>query len=532
MRRFALIRGACLLLLLSVMAFAQTAPAWQPNVAYTVGALVSYNTVTYKCLQSHTSQVGWEPPNVPALWQLVSGTPPPADTQAPTVPTGLLVTGTTSSSVSLSWTASSDNVGVTAYDVFNGTAAAGSSASTSIVISGLQPSTSYSFSVLARDAAGNKSAHSASANATTAAAPAGGGAGTCSAAAWSSTAVYTAGNQAVFNNYLWQNKWWTQGDVPTPSDSGVWVIVGYCGAKPGPAAARRFASYVDVTMGFPLATNSAQTGGFYTLAFIVDSGGCTASWAGTTPLSSNLYVSDIAALRAKGGDVIVSFGGAAGSELALDCTSAAALQAQYQTVINQYKLKRIDFDIEGGAISNTASIALRNQVIVSLQAANPGLQVSFTLPVLPTGLLANAVALLQDAIAKGVNIATVNVMAMDFGSALDNNGQMGLDALYSGWSTMAQLEKLLPAKTHAQIAAITGVTVMIGMNDNTSEVFHLTDIQPWVSNALSNGIGFLSFWSATRDKACTGPTTPAQGDCSSVAQNPLAYSAGFKSFNP
>jgi hypothetical protein len=37
-------------------------------VAYTVGDEVTYNGVTYKCRQSHTSQVGWEPPNVPALW--------------------------------------------------------------------------------------------------------------------------------------------------------------------------------------------------------------------------------------------------------------------------------------------------------------------------------------------------------------------------------------------------------------------------------------------------------------------------------
>jgi chitinase len=44
-------------------------PAWVPNHAYTVGDRVSYAGRNYQCLQSHTSQVGWEPPNVPALWQ-------------------------------------------------------------------------------------------------------------------------------------------------------------------------------------------------------------------------------------------------------------------------------------------------------------------------------------------------------------------------------------------------------------------------------------------------------------------------------
>jgi chitinase len=48
-----------------------SAPAWAPNTAYTVGQLVSYAGRTYKCLQSHTSLTGWEPPNVPALWQPV-----------------------------------------------------------------------------------------------------------------------------------------------------------------------------------------------------------------------------------------------------------------------------------------------------------------------------------------------------------------------------------------------------------------------------------------------------------------------------
>jgi V8-like Glu-specific endopeptidase len=44
------------------------ASAWQPNVFYSVGSLTTYGGATYRCIQAHTSQVGWEPPNVPALW--------------------------------------------------------------------------------------------------------------------------------------------------------------------------------------------------------------------------------------------------------------------------------------------------------------------------------------------------------------------------------------------------------------------------------------------------------------------------------
>lgn len=61
---------------IAVAASAQNISAWQPNTAYAAGALVTFNGQEFKCIQAHTSQVGWEPPNVPALWQLVSGSSP------------------------------------------------------------------------------------------------------------------------------------------------------------------------------------------------------------------------------------------------------------------------------------------------------------------------------------------------------------------------------------------------------------------------------------------------------------------------
>ncbi len=97
------------------------------------------------------------------------------DTTAPSAPTGLQVTGTTSSSVSLSWSASTDNVGVTAYDVYRGTTKVGSPTTTSYSDTGLTASTAYSYSVRARDAAGNVSSASSSVSATTSAASSGSG---------------------------------------------------------------------------------------------------------------------------------------------------------------------------------------------------------------------------------------------------------------------------------------------------------------------------------------------------------------------
>jgi chitodextrinase len=89
------------------------------------------------------------------------------DTTAPSVPTGLTASGTTSSSVALAWTASTDNYGVAGYEVFrNGTPVASVTA-TAYSDTSLTPSTAYSYTVRAKDAAGNTSAQSAALSVTT-----------------------------------------------------------------------------------------------------------------------------------------------------------------------------------------------------------------------------------------------------------------------------------------------------------------------------------------------------------------------------
>src|SRR5262245_3415238 len=94
-------------------------------------------------------------------------TPPVVDNQPPTVPTGLNVTATTSTTVSLAWTASTDNVGVTGYRISRGGTPVGTSPTTSFTAGGLTPNTSYIFTVQAFDAAGNTSPSSNSVTATT-----------------------------------------------------------------------------------------------------------------------------------------------------------------------------------------------------------------------------------------------------------------------------------------------------------------------------------------------------------------------------
>ena len=89
---------------------------------------------------------------------LLRQTPPPADTTAPSVPSGLAKTASTTSSISVAWSAASDNVAVTGYGLYRGTSATGNATGTSAVFSGLACGTSYTLSVDAFDAAGNRSA--------------------------------------------------------------------------------------------------------------------------------------------------------------------------------------------------------------------------------------------------------------------------------------------------------------------------------------------------------------------------------------
>ncbi len=94
----------------------------------------------------------------------ISGT---ADTQAPSAPTSLAASNITQTSLDLSWTASTDNVGVTAYDVYENGTLLTSTSSVNYSVTGLTAGTSYSFYVKAKDAAGNVSAASNTVNATT-----------------------------------------------------------------------------------------------------------------------------------------------------------------------------------------------------------------------------------------------------------------------------------------------------------------------------------------------------------------------------
>jgi hypothetical protein len=291
----------------------------------------------------------------------------------------------------------------------------------------------------------------------------------------------------------------------------------------GGIPARVTAPYIDVGEWptFSMTDAASATGNkYYTLAFFQDGGGCTPKWAGVIPLSDNFYADQIGSLRSSGGDVIISFGGQAGLELAQGCSSVSALQGAYQSVLSHYNFRAIDLDIEGAAIADTVANDRRNKALRGLQGSNPGLRVSYTLPVMPEGLTQDGLNLLSNAKANGLRVDVVNVMAMDYGPCID----MGQAAIDAARNTNAQM---------GQIGLTTkiGVTPMIGVNDVSCETFKLDDGDQLLTYAQANSfVSELAFWSMNRDNGTCAGSGSANNKCSGLSQSLYAFTNKLKAF--
>ena len=293
--------GATLLLAFAMLwtglAAAADRGAWAANVSYATGDIASYGGKGYDCRQGHTSLTGWEPPNVPALWQERSGSTP-SDTTAPSTPSGLTSTAKTSSSVSLSWTGSTDNVGVTGYEVFvNGSSSAStSSTSTSATVSGLSANTTYTFAVKARDAAGNRSTSSNSISVTT--------------------------------------------STSTPPSTTGKVIVGYWHNFDNGSTNIRLR---DISPKY----NVIQ------VAFAEPSGGAATGNMTFAPYNATTadFKADIAYLKSQGKKVLISIGGANGTIHLDNATAKATFVSSMQSIIDTYGFDGLDLDLEGSSLS-------------------------------------------------------------------------------------------------------------------------------------------------------------------------------------
>jgi len=387
------------------------------------------------------------------------------DTTPPSVPAQVTVGSATGSTLTVRWNASTDDSGTVAgYEVSRDGATPVTVTGISSTATGLQSGTSYSFRVRARDAAGNVSAYSTAVSGTTSAGGQQPGAGPATAP------------------YVDMGAW------PTPS-------------MPDMASASGLKNY--------------------TMAFITASG-CKAMWFNAYDPRDGWAKDQIDAIRAAGGDVKVSFGGASGIELAQACASVDALYAEYDAVVSAYGLKYVDFDIEGAATADPASVTRRSQALARLQQAHPGLRISLTLPVLPEGLTSDGLNVVKSARDAGVDLDVVNVMAMDYYRGVD----YGDAAVQAAQSTFTQLKSLYPGKTDAQLWSMVGVTPMLGQNDD-GHLYDQADARQLVAFAQGRHLGELAFWEATRDRnACTG----ALYQCTNVPQTPYEFARIFAGY--
>ena len=283
--------------------------------------------------------------------------------------------------------------------------------------------------------------------------------------------------------------------VTTLGSGGLALATAGPAAAAGPAFPAHYAApYLQISTsdsGDMAADMSVSGDKYYTLAFLVSQSGCTPDWE-DGGYSLGTFNSQISALQAAGGNVIISSGGAGATELAETCTNVSQLTAAYQNIVNTTGATRLDFDIEDTDLANTSATSLRDQALAALQAQDPAVQVDFTLGVnangLPTGS-GSEYAVLQDAKAKGVRVSVVNIMTMDFYDGTNND--LG-DAESAAEATAGQLSGLYGISTSAAYNMM-GLTPIAGVNDDGTD-FSISNAQSLESFAASNGVQELSFW--------------------------------------
>jgi chitinase len=291
-------------------------------------------------------------------------------------------------------------------------------------------------------------------------------------------------------------------------------------------SATSYAPYVSATDAS--AGDAAGSPSAYNLAFVIAGGSdCTPMWDGQDAISDPAVKSRIARLTADGTPVRVSFGGASGKELAAACDSPHALAAAYGAALDAAGASRADFDIEGDELTDSASVARRSQAIALLQKERGDLEVSFTLPVMPSGLDSDGLALLDSANEYDVQVATVNLMTMNYAESYA--GDMGGYALASAASAHAQLKKVFGLSDAAAWQGM-ALTSMIGVNDVAGETFTLSDAAQVRDFAEKKRIAWVSIWATFRDRQCAAGKAgqdDAATDCSGVKQGAGAFGRAF-----
>ncbi|HEV2374720.1 MAG TPA: carbohydrate-binding protein [Streptosporangiaceae bacterium] len=258
----------------------------------------------------------------------------------------------------------------------------------------------------------------------------------------------------------------------------------------------------------------------FDMAFILSGGGCSPSWEGNDPVSSDTQVGSlINQVRANGGDVIVSMGGYNGTKLGQVCGSASATAAAYQQVISKYNLHAFDFDLEEPEIENSNAIANELGAAQILQRNNPGLFESVTMPSTTSGANYFGQLLLDEAKSLGYTPQDYSIMPFDGGFNGASSQITALQGFHTqlmntfGWSSST-------AYAHEGFSGMNGRT-------DSAEFFYQSDFQSVLTFAENNRMSRFTFWSVNRDRQCNPPDNNGNlsSECSSVSQASWAFTA-------
>ena len=312
----------------------------------------------------------------------------------------------------------------------------------------------------------------------------------------------------------------------------------------GVIPAQVYAPYFEAYMqNNSISAVAAKSGAKYlTLAFIqtAQKGSCTATWNGDAaqPVSGGHYLAEINALRATGGNVIPSFGGAGadgtGTEIADSCPDVSKIAAVYESLVRIYHVTRLDMDVEGRSLNDTAGITRRNRAIAMAQAwaATRGinLQVDFTIPVEPYGLDPNGLNVLSNAIAHGVHIDVVNIMVFDYYETHEGRVDMPAAAESAALNLHNQLAGILPSDTAGELWRMEGMTLLPGVDDRGRiETTWLSGAATIMRFAQREHMSLLSIWAIQRDHGgCPGVAD--SNICSGVRQSDWAFSHLLEGF--
>ncbi|MFB7914325.1 chitinase [Streptomyces sp. NPDC056061] len=256
---------------------------------------------------------------------------------------------------------------------------------------------------------------------------------------------------------------------------------------------------------------------WFTLAFVLSDGTCNPKWDGTRALAGGKDQAAIDAIRAAGGDVVVSVGGWSGNKLGEKCSSASALAGAYQKVIDAYHLKALDIDIEDTEFSKAA---VRQRVVDALKIVktkNPGIVTYVTMGTTPSGPDAEGKDLIERGAAAGLDNDGWVIMPFDFGGHSGTMGAATLSALDGLKTAVASAYGYGDDAAHRHI----GVSSMNGRTDEAEETVTTADFRKILGYARQHHLARFAFWSVNRDRAC-GSGTDADA-CSGVSQSPYEF---------